>query len=131
MPVRRCLPVAATFCGILACSSRPSVIAATFPRRRENLILWHRKRSDEPLSMVVEDSYGIVPDEVPSAVCRLFGFAVSTDELTAGIVPHRDAMLREGILAVRGVSLVLVGNSKSEASGRRAYCPTSKAKSAI
>ena len=81
--------------------------------------------------MVVEDSYGIVPDEVPSAVCRLFGFAVSTDELTAGIVPHRDAMLREGILAVRGVSLVLVGNSKSEASGRRAYCPTSKAKSAI
>src|ERR1035438_8950417 len=64
--------------------------------------------------MVVEDSYGIVPEEVPSAVCRLFGFARSTDEMIAAIAPHRDEMLRKGILALRGVNLVLAaGNSKS------------------
>jgi very-short-patch-repair endonuclease/KaiC/GvpD/RAD55 family RecA-like ATPase len=63
--------------------------------------------------MVIEDSYGIVPDEVPSAVCRLFGFARSTDDMITAIVPHRDEMLREGILALRGVNLVISGNSKS------------------
>jgi hypothetical protein len=63
--------------------------------------------------VAVEDSYGIVPDEVPSAVCRLFGFARSTDEMAAAIEPHRDALLRDGILALRGVSLIVASTSKS------------------
>jgi Protein of unknown function (DUF3320) len=32
--------------------------------------------------IVVEESYGIVPAEVPSAVCHLFGFARVTDEMS-------------------------------------------------
>jgi hypothetical protein len=61
--------------------------------------------------MVVEDAYGIAPEEVPSAVCRLFGFARSTDEMIAAITPHRDEMLREGKLSLRGVNLVLAEDS--------------------
>jgi very-short-patch-repair endonuclease len=57
--------------------------------------------------IVVEESYGIVPPEVPGAVCRLFGFARMTDDMSAAVAPHRDTLLREGHLALRGVNLVL------------------------
>ena len=57
--------------------------------------------------VVVQDSYGIAPQEVPNAVCRLFGFSRVTDEMTAAVEPHRDALAREGRLALRGVNLVL------------------------
>jgi very-short-patch-repair endonuclease len=57
--------------------------------------------------IVVQSSYGIVPEEVPSAVCRLFGFARVTDDMTASVEPHRDALLREGRLVLQGVNLVL------------------------
>ena len=57
--------------------------------------------------IVVEVSYGIVPADVPSAVCRLFGFARVTDDMTAAIEPHRDALVREGRLVLQGVNLVL------------------------
>ena len=56
--------------------------------------------------IVVEESYGIVPTEVPSAVCRLFGFARVTDEMCAAVEPHRDALVREGYLKLQGVNLV-------------------------
>jgi hypothetical protein len=57
--------------------------------------------------IVVEQSFGIVPIEVPTAVCRLFGFARVTDDMIAVVEPHRDTLLREGKLALRGVNLVL------------------------
>ena len=57
--------------------------------------------------IVVEASYGIVPEDVPSAVCRLFGFARVTDDMTAAVEPHRDALVREGRLVLQGVNLVL------------------------
>ena len=57
--------------------------------------------------MVVEESCGIVPEEVPVAVCRLLGFARVTDEMSAAVEPHRDALVREGCLALEGVNLVL------------------------
>ena len=57
--------------------------------------------------IVVQESYGIVPAEVPNAVCRLFGFSRVTDDMTAVVEPHRDALLREGSLALQGVNLVL------------------------
>ena len=56
--------------------------------------------------VVVQESYGIIPDDVPAAVCRLFGFARLTDEMSAVIEPHRDALLQEGALELQGVSLV-------------------------
>ncbi len=58
--------------------------------------------------IVVEESYGIVPTQVPSAVCRLFGFARVTDEMSAAVEPHRDALVREGYLELQGVNLVAV-----------------------
>jgi hypothetical protein len=57
---------------------------------------------------VVGESYGIAPVEVPSAVCRLLGFSRVTDDMTAAVEPHRDALLGEGYLAPQGVNLVLV-----------------------
>src|SRR6185369_15717241 len=56
---------------------------------------------------VVRTSCGIVPEEVPGAVCRLLGFARVTEEMGAAVAPHRDALLREGRLALEGVNLVL------------------------
>jgi hypothetical protein len=57
---------------------------------------------------VVQESYGIVPEEVPNAVCRLLGFARVTDDMGATVEPHREALLREGYLALNGLNLVLV-----------------------
>jgi hypothetical protein len=57
---------------------------------------------------VVGESYGIASVEVPSAVCRLFGFSRVTDDMAAAVEPHRDALLGEGYLAQQGVNLVLV-----------------------
>jgi hypothetical protein len=57
--------------------------------------------------IVVQASYGIVPEDVPSAVCRLFGFARATDDMTAAVEPHRDALVREGRLLLQGVNLVI------------------------
>ena len=65
--------------------------------------------------IVVEESYGIVPTEVPSAVCRLFGFARVTDEMSAAVEPHRDALLREGYLSLQGVNLVPVSLARPPA----------------
>jgi very-short-patch-repair endonuclease len=62
--------------------------------------------------MVVEESYGIIPEEVPNAVCRLFGFSRVTDEMSAVVDPHRDALIREGYLVVQGVNLVLAGPAR-------------------
>ena len=58
--------------------------------------------------IVVRESYGIVPADVPNAVCRLFGFSRVTDEMSAAVGPHRDQLLREGHLALQGVNLVVV-----------------------
>jgi hypothetical protein len=57
--------------------------------------------------LVVQESYGIVPGEVPNAVCRLFGFSRVTEDMSAAVGPHRDALVREGHLALQGVNLVL------------------------
>ncbi|HXB68372.1 MAG TPA: DUF3320 domain-containing protein [Candidatus Acidoferrales bacterium] len=56
--------------------------------------------------IVVRESRGIAPAEVPVAVCRLFGFARVTDEMTAAVELHRDALLQEARLVLHGVNLV-------------------------
>jgi very-short-patch-repair endonuclease len=58
--------------------------------------------------IVVTEAYGIVPEDVPNAVCRLLGFARMTDEMRAAVEPHRDALLREGYLRLNGLNLVSV-----------------------
>jgi len=63
--------------------------------------------------LVVQESYGIALAEVPSAVCRLFGFARVTDDMSAAVEPHRDALLREGLLTLQGVNLVLASPESS------------------
>lgn len=40
-------------------------------------------------------------------MCRLFGFSRVTDEMSAAVEPHRDALVREGYLVIQGVNLVL------------------------
>jgi hypothetical protein len=57
--------------------------------------------------IVVQASYGIVPEEVPSVVCRLFCLARVTDDMTALVERQCDALLREGRLVLQGVNLVL------------------------
>ncbi len=73
--------------------------------------------------LVVEKSYGIDPAEVPNAVCRLFGFARVTDEMNAAVKAHRDALLREGRLALQGVNLVLASAVAATAPTTRAAPP--------
>jgi very-short-patch-repair endonuclease len=60
------------------------------------------------VQIVVRESCGIVPDEVPGAVCRLFGFARVTSDMIAAVEPQRDALVREGRLFLQGLNLVLV-----------------------
>lgn len=55
---------------------------------------------------VVRESCGIVPDEIPAAVCRVFGFARVTDEMTVAVEPHRDSLVQESRLVLQGVNLV-------------------------
>jgi very-short-patch-repair endonuclease len=67
--------------------------------------------------IVVEESYGIVPAEVPNAVCRLFGFSRVTDEMSAAVAPHRDALIRERYLVIQGVNLVLSAPTRGDQAG--------------
>ena len=68
-----------------------------------------------PKTRRVDRSDGIVPTEVPSAVCRLFGFARVTDEMSAAVEPHRDALVREGYLELQGVNLVAISLARPSA----------------
>jgi hypothetical protein len=56
--------------------------------------------------LVVEESYGIIPDDVPGAVCRLLGFTRVTDEFNSVVSGFRDALIQEGTLKMEGVNLV-------------------------
>jgi hypothetical protein len=55
---------------------------------------------------VVQQAYGISPDEIPAAVCKVLGFARVNDEMDACVCRHRDDLLNEGILVREGVNLV-------------------------
>ena len=57
---------------------------------------------------LTQDSHGIAPPEVASAVCRVLGFARVTEEMTELVEKHRDELLREGCLALQGANLVPV-----------------------
>lgn len=48
--------------------------------------------------VVVEESYDIVPTDVPNAG---YWFSRVTDEMSASVEPHRDQLLREGLLALQ------------------------------
>jgi very-short-patch-repair endonuclease len=54
----------------------------------------------------VTASYGMAPDEVPNAVCRIFGFARVTEEMKAEVQPHVQALLQFGELKLNGQNLV-------------------------
>ncbi len=56
---------------------------------------------------VVRSSYGMAPDEIAPAVCRLFGFGRVTDDMRRHVEPQRDALVREGRLVSQGGSLVV------------------------
>ena len=50
-------------------------------------------------------SYGMNVDEVPTAVCRIFGFARVTDEMKAQVEPHVRALVKAGQLKINGQNL--------------------------
>jgi hypothetical protein len=59
------------------------------------------------IRMVVEESYGIAPDDVPPAVCRLLGFSRMSEEMSSVIGRHRDEMLGDGVLVLQGLNLIV------------------------
>jgi len=71
--------------------------------------------------MVVEQSCGMDPVEVPDAVCRLFGFSRVTDEMNAAVKKHRDALLREGCLTLQGVSLVVTPEKRESGTPHQSH----------
>jgi very-short-patch-repair endonuclease len=76
------------------------------PSRKLELIAPEEIR--RAILMAVMEAYGIIPEEVPNAVCKLLGFARVTDEMRAVLEPHRDALLREGYVKLNGLNLVSV-----------------------
>ncbi|HLK65432.1 MAG TPA: DUF3320 domain-containing protein [Bryobacteraceae bacterium] len=56
---------------------------------------------------VVRDSCGMIPDEIPAAVCRVLGFSRVTDDLVSAICPHRDALVQDGRMVRQGDNLVI------------------------
>lgn len=56
---------------------------------------------------MVQESYGVAPDEVAAPACRLLGFARVTDEMRATVEEQRDALLTAGRIVLKGDSLVL------------------------
>ena len=76
------------------------------PSRKLELIAPEEIR--RAIQIVVMEAYGIVPEELPNAVCRLFGFARVTDEIRTAMELHRDDLLREGFLRLNGLNLVVV-----------------------
>ena len=57
--------------------------------------------------LVVRESCGIAPEDVPAAVCRLLGFARMTSEMRASVESHREALLANSDLTMEGLNLVL------------------------
>jgi very-short-patch-repair endonuclease len=56
--------------------------------------------------IVVRESYGIEPSEVPAAVCHLLGFTRVTEEMSRMVEKHRDDLVRKGDLVQQGINLV-------------------------
>jgi len=80
---------------------------SALPAASRKLELVAPEELQRAILIVVQESYGIVPGEVPNAVCRLIGFSRVTDDMSAAVGPHRDQLLREGRLALQGDNLVL------------------------
>ena len=97
-----------SFFGPWQCNCRPVRDRSELPAASRKLEFVAPEEIRQAILIVVEESYGIVPVELPNAVCRLFGFSRVSDDMSAAVEPHRDALLREGYLALRGVNLVLV-----------------------
>jgi hypothetical protein len=57
---------------------------------------------------VIAESYGMQPDEVPGAVCRILGFARVTDEMRSAVEPHREALVKKGLLMQNGRNLTVI-----------------------
>jgi len=58
--------------------------------------------------MAVNKSCGMAPEEIPGAVCQMLGFARVTDDMRAAIEPHREALIRKGLLKLSGLNLTVV-----------------------
>jgi len=58
------------------------------------------------IERVIQDSYGLAPDEVASYACRLLGFSRITDEMRAVVDEQRDALMAAERVVLKGESLV-------------------------
>ena len=57
----------------------------------------------------VRQSCGMNPDEVPTAVCRLFGFERVTEDMKAEVEPHVGTLIKTGQLKLNGQNVVTSG----------------------
>jgi hypothetical protein len=57
---------------------------------------------------VVQDSYGVAPDDVAGAACRLLGFGRVSDEMRTVVEKQRDALIAAGRLVLKGETLTWV-----------------------
>lgn len=57
---------------------------------------------DAAIRRVLLDSYGMPPEEVPAAVCRLFGFARVSEDMKDAIEDRLKICLAQGVVALQG-----------------------------
>jgi very-short-patch-repair endonuclease len=100
------------FLWVLAMKQPPVRDRSELPAASRRLEFVAPEEIRRAILIVVEESYGIVPAEVSNAVCRLLGFSRVTDEMSAAVEPHRDALIGEGYLAIQGVNLVLAAPTR-------------------
>jgi very-short-patch-repair endonuclease len=59
------------------------------------------------IQRVIQESYGVSPDDVANSACHLLGFARVTDEMRAVVEKERDVLIADGRLVLKGESLVV------------------------
>lgn len=65
------------------------------------------------ITQVVSDSFGMTPEEIPSAASRLLGFARVSEDMRSRIEAHIRKMVKDGQLAEHGNHLIANGDSHS------------------
>jgi very-short-patch-repair endonuclease len=61
------------------------------------------------IERVVDQSYGIAPDDIPPLACRLLGFQRTTDDMRARVQLILDTLLQTGRLTSQG-NQIIIGN---------------------
>jgi hypothetical protein len=95
--------------GFLSIPGKPNHVVrdrSGLPSQFKKLELVSPEEIGAAIEQAITDSYGLAPEDVAVAACRLLGFQRVTDEMRTAVEKERDSLIRTGRLITRGESLV-------------------------